>query len=107
MRAHGPHPVQIFFQFLDFFLAAAAPWRRWLWGFSASSSRRKSRRTVLLHFGHLGSDSDNMTYIKHLGHPTSTIDVVASGLLEYFKLSSDDTHELGGDVSGDVVTAAG
>ena len=43
--------------------------------------------------------------MRHLGHPTSTIDV-ASGLLEYLRVSSwfisDDTHELGGDV-GDTV----
>lgn len=43
--------------------------------------------------------------MRHLGHPTSTMDV-ASGLLEYLRASSwllsDDTHELGGDV-GDTV----
>lgn len=54
-----------------------------------------------MHLGHLGSSSDSITYMRHLGHPTSTIDV-ASGLLEYFPSSSDDTHELGGDV-GDTV----
>lgn len=54
-----------------------------------------------LHLGHLGSSSDSITYMRHLGHPTRTIDV-ASGLLEYFPSSSDDTHELGGDV-GDTV----
>lgn len=68
-------------------------------------SWRKSSKTVLLHFGHLGSSSESMTYIKHLGQPTSTMDV-ASGLFEYRRLSSwlssDDTHELGGDV-GDTV----
>lgn len=56
---------------------------------------------MLLHLGHLGSSSDSMTYMRHLGQPTSTIDV-ASGLLKYFPSSSDDTHELGGDV-GDTV----
>ena len=61
---------------------------------------------MLLHFGHFGSSSDSITYIRHRGHPTSIIDV-ASGLLEYLTLptvisSSDDTHELGGDV-GDTV----
>lgn len=71
---------------------------------AASSSGRKSSKTELLHLGHLGSDSDNITYIKHLGHPTTTIDV-DSGLLEYFKLSSDETHDLGGDISGDTVAA--
>jgi hypothetical protein len=43
--------------------------------------------------------------MRHLGHPTSTMDV-ASGLLEYLRASSwllsDETHELGGDV-GDTV----
>lgn len=44
--------------------------------------------------------------MRHRGHPTSTIDV-ASGLVEYLRelsswFSSDDTHELGGDV-GDTV----
>ena len=43
--------------------------------------------------------------MRHLGHPTRTIDV-ASGLLDHLRVSSwlisDETHELGGDV-GDVV----
>ncbi|KAJ6870825.1 hypothetical protein NC652_036477 [Populus alba x Populus x berolinensis] len=68
-------------------------------------SWRKSSSHVLLHLGHLGSFSESITYMRHLGHPTSTIDV-ASGLLEYLRVSSwfisDDTHELGGDV-GDTV----
>lgn len=68
-------------------------------------SCRKSSKTVLLHFGHLGSSSESITYMRHLGQPTSTIEV-ASGLLEYLRLSSwfssDDTQELGGDV-GDTV----
>lgn len=70
-------------------------------------SWRKSSRTVLLHLGHFGSSSESITYIRHLGHPTRTMDV-ASGLLEYLTLAStswfisDDTHELGGDV-GDTV----
>lgn len=58
--------------------------------------RRKSRSTVLLHFGQRGSASESMTYMRHLGHPTSTIEV-ASGLLEYFRLSSEETHERVGD----------
>jgi len=68
-------------------------------------SWRKSSSHVLLHLGHLGSFSESITYMRHLGHPTSNIDV-ASGLLEYLRVSSwlisDDTHELGGDV-GDTV----
>lgn len=65
-----------------------------------------SSKTVLLHLGHLGSSSDSITYMRHLGHPTSIIDV-ASGLVEYRRysscwFSSDETHELGGDV-GDTV----
>lgn len=40
--------------------------------------------------------------MRHLGHPTSTIEV-ASGLLDSGSgFVSDDTHELGGDV-GDTV----
>lgn len=61
-----------------------------------------SSKQVLLHLGHLGSASANMTYIKHLGHPTSNMDVVDSGLLARRRCwpgeSSDDTHELVGDV---------
>lgn len=61
---------------------------------------------MLLHLGHLGSSSDSITYMRQRGHPTSTMEV-ASGLLEYrilvsSWLSSEDTHELGGDV-GDTV----
>ena len=73
-----------------------------------AESWRKSSKTVLLHLGHLGSSSESMTYIRHLGHPTRTMDV-ASGLLEYLTVLvstswfiSDDTHELGGDV-GDTI----
>lgn len=73
-----------------------------LLGFLVVFSLRKSSKTVLLHLGHLGSSSDSMTYMRHLGHPTTTIEV-ASGLLEQRTaasswLSSDDTHELGGEV---------
>lgn len=33
-------------------------------------------KTVLLHLGHLGlASSDSITYIRHRGHPTRTIDV--------------------------------
>lgn len=73
----------------------------------APPSWRKSSKTELLHFGHLGSFSDSITYIRQRGHPTSTIEV-ASGLLEYLSavpsswFSSNDTQELGGDV-GDTV----
>ena len=56
---------------------------------------------MLLHFGHFGSCSDSITYIKQRGHPTSII-VAASGLFEYDLAASDDTHELGGEV-GDTV----
>lgn len=53
---------------------------------------------MLLHFGHLGSSSDNMTYIRHRGQPTRTIEVV-SGLLGFLPCSiSDETQELGGEV---------
>lgn len=70
-------------------------------------SWRKSSKTELLHLGHLGSFSDSITYMRHLGQPTSTIEV-ASGLLGYRSaaasswFSSNDTQELGGDV-GDTV----
>jgi hypothetical protein len=54
----------------------------------------------------LGSSSESITYMRQRGHPTRTMDV-ASGLLEYRSesswFSSDDTHELGGDVGGDTV----
>ncbi|KAG6466965.1 hypothetical protein ZIOFF_075232 [Zingiber officinale] len=59
----------------------------------------KSSRSVLWHLGHLGSISDSITYMRHRGHPASTIDV-ASGLLDFCS-SSDDTHELGGEIGGD------
>lgn len=66
---------------------------------------RKSSKTVLLHLGHFGSSSESITYIRHLGQPTSIMEV-GSGLLECLRLSSwlssDDTQELGGDV-GDTV----
>lgn len=52
---------------------------------------------MLLHLGHLGSSSDNITYIRHLGHPTRTMEVV-SELLTYLSCSdSDETQELGGE----------
>jgi len=55
-------------------------------------SWRKSRRTVLLHLGHLGSSSESITYIRQRGQPTRTIEVIVS-----FSswLVSDETHELG------------
>ncbi|KAE8697795.1 hypothetical protein F3Y22_tig00110610pilonHSYRG00411 [Hibiscus syriacus] len=66
-------------------------------------SWRKSSKTVLLHLGHFGFSSESITYIKHLGHPTRTMDVVTvSGLLIVTMSTSQDTHELGGDV-GDTV----
>ncbi|KAG8374057.1 hypothetical protein BUALT_Bualt11G0091300 [Buddleja alternifolia] len=58
-----------------------------------------SSKTVLLHLGHLGSSCGSITYMRHLGQPTSTMDV-ASGLAE--RDSSDDTHELCGDVGSTV-----
>lgn len=69
-------------------------------------SLKTSSKTVLLHFGHRGSASASMTYMRHRGQPTSIMEV-ASGLLEYRRvdsswLSSDDTQELGGEV-GDAV----
>lgn len=74
-------------------------------------SWRKSSKTVLLHLGHLGSSSESITYMRHLGHPTRTMDV-ASGLFEYRRLlsswlSSDDTQELGGDVGDSVADRLG
>lgn len=45
-----------------------------------------------MHLGHLGSSSESITYMRHLGQPARTMDV-ASGLLEH-----DDTQELGGEV---------
>lgn len=73
-------------------------------------SWRKSSKTVLLHLGHLGSSSESITYMRQRGHPTSTMDV-ASGLFEYRRvsswLSSDDTHELGGDVGDNVADRLG
>ncbi|KAL3825729.1 hypothetical protein ACJIZ3_021758 [Penstemon smallii] len=52
-----------------------------------------------------------MTYIRHLGHPTSIMDV-ASGLVEYRSdsscwFNSEDTHELGGDVGETVSDRVG
>ncbi|RWV80329.1 hypothetical protein GW17_00058424, partial [Ensete ventricosum] len=61
--------------------------------------RWKSSSTVLLHLGHLGSFSESMTYMRHRGHPASTMDV-ASGLPNFCS-PSDDTHELGGDRDDD------
>ena len=66
----------------------------------------KSRRTVLLHLGHLGSSCESITYMRQRGHPTRTIEVV-SGLDEYLTddsswFISEETHELGGEV-GEVV----
>ncbi|KAJ7976186.1 hypothetical protein O6P43_006003, partial [Quillaja saponaria] len=67
-------------------------------------SWRKSSKTVLLHLGHLGSSSESITYIRQRGQPTSTMEV-ASGLLEFFMLSSwfssEDTQELVGDTVAD------
>eukprot|EP01018_Ginkgo_biloba_P016779 Gb_06950 [translate_table: standard] len=56
----------------------------------------KSSRTELLHFGHLGSARDNITYMRHLGHPTSTIvgaDVDSVVCPLFFKLSVPVLHE--------------
>ena len=94
--------------FLYIFLAAPVDG-----GPEAAPSWRKSSKTELLHFGHLGSFSDSITYIRHRGQPTSTIDV-ASGLLEYRRaaplsswFSSNDTQELGGDVGDNVADRLG
>ena len=57
----------------------------------------KSSKTVLLHLGHLGSSSDSMTYIRHLGHPTNTIELNSGLLID----KSDDTHELRGETEAD------
>lgn len=54
-----------------------------------SSLLRKSSNTVLLHLGHLGSTSDNITYKRHRGHPTRSIALVSS--------ASEDTQELSSD----------
>lgn len=63
---------------------------------------------MLLHLGHLGSSSDSITYIRHLGHPTRTMDVVVASLLLPVSTSiSDDTHELGGDVGDSVADRLG
>lgn len=35
---------------------------------------RKASKTVLLHLGHLGLAPDSITYMRHRGHPTRTID---------------------------------
>lgn len=75
-------------------------------GVATGFSPKTSSNTLLLHLGHRGSASASMTYMRHLGQPTSIMEV-ASGLLEYrwvdsSWLSSDDKHELGGDV-GDAV----
>ncbi|KAG9135694.1 hypothetical protein Leryth_002421 [Lithospermum erythrorhizon] len=61
-------------------------------------SLKTSSKTPLLHFGHLGSSSESITYMRQFGHPTSSIDV-ASGLLEYCEefpswLGSEETQEL-------------
>uniref|UniRef100_A0A2P2JGL1 Uncharacterized protein n=1 Tax=Rhizophora mucronata TaxID=61149 RepID=A0A2P2JGL1_RHIMU len=51
-----------------------------------------------------------MTYIRHLGHPTSAMDA-ASGLFECGRLSSwltsDDRQELGGEVGDTVADRVG
>lgn len=85
--------IQLFFVFLPAVVAGVGV-----------SWWRKSRRTVLLHLGHLGSASASMTYIRQRGHPASIIDDdEASGLLlEHTSVfTSDDRHELVGDVAGD------
>ncbi|PON65229.1 hypothetical protein TorRG33x02_271250 [Trema orientale] len=63
----------------------------------------KSRRTVLLHLGHLGLAWDSMTYMRHRGHPTSTMGaaVPLSGLLKHSCSASDDTHDPSIDISDD------
>lgn len=72
-----------------------------------SSSIRKSSKTVLLHFGHFGLASDSMTYMRHRGHPASTM-AFASGLLWYWCSGSDDTQELrSSDMFEDVSEAFG
>ena len=53
----------------------------------------KCSSTGLLHLGHLGcffssSDSKSITYMRHWGHPATTIGLSSS---------SDDTHELAGE----------
>lgn len=65
---------------------------------------------MLLHLGHLGSSSESMTYMRQRGHPTSTMEVASSGLVEWLLLllfpsswfSSVETQEVVGDV-GDTV----
>lgn len=70
-------------------------------------SWRKSSKTVLLHLGHFGSFSESMTYIRHRGHPTNTMEV-ASGLLGYPSSTLiSDTQELGGDVGETVADRLG
>ncbi|URD82401.1 hypothetical protein MUK42_19666 [Musa troglodytarum] len=64
--------------FLDFLEVVVVSWR-------------KSRRTALLHLGHLGSSPGSMTYMRQRGQPASTIDG-PSGLS-----ASDDRQELGED----------
>lgn len=56
----------------------------------------KSISTGLLHFGQVGSSSDNKTYMKHLGQPARTIDVASCSF-------SDDRQELGDDENDDPV----
>lgn len=59
---------------------------------------------MLLHLGHFGLFTDNITYIKHLGHPTSIIEFVSEllGQLENARsslgLGSRETQELVGDM---------
>jgi hypothetical protein len=55
-----------------------------------------------LHFGHFGFTSDNMTYMRHRGQPTSIIDWAASKFLGVYTVDSsgsDETHEPSTDIS--------
>lgn len=64
--------------------------------------RRKCSSTGLLHRGHLGccSSPDTITYMRHCGHPTTTIGFGATACCTSSS-ASDDTHELAGDSAAD------
>ena len=55
----------------------------------------KSRRTLFLQRGHLGSLSESITYIRQIGHPARTIGVFSG--LDFPSSDSEETQELGGE----------
>ena len=58
------------------------------------SCLKNSRKTVLLHLGHFGSFSDNITYMKHRGQPTRSM-AFASGAFPPSTFSSSSSEIFG------------